>query len=123
MARLIDVPLVVRRIGWRELFRRVWRETIDDNLFMFAGTLAYAWLLAIFPFFIFLFGLILRLPSPTKIRTLDEAHIFLATLIPDKAADAIWQSMSVDQRVLAPPQSASVLLITLLSLIHISEPT
>src|SRR3954463_9597308 len=109
MARLVDVPVVVRRIGWRELVLRVWRETLDDNLFMFAGTLAYAWLLAIFPFFIFLFNLILHLPSPTKGRTLSEAKIFLATLVPDKAADAIWDSMSVDQRILAPPQNGWVL--------------
>lgn len=114
MARLIDVPIVVRRIGWRELTRRVWRETLDDNLFMFAGTLAYAWLLAIFPFFIFLFNLILHLPGPTKVRTLDEAKLFLATLIPDQAADAIWVAMHVEARKGSPLQGGRVLFFSLL---------
>jgi membrane protein len=114
MARLMDVPVVVRRIGWTELVRRVWRETLDDNLFMFAGTLAYAWLLAIFPFFIFLFNLILRLPVPTKNRTLDEGHIFLASLIPDRAADAIWQALDVESKKSAPLQNGSVLFFSLL---------
>lgn len=113
MARLLDVPIVVRRIGWRELLRRVRRETIDDDLFMFAGTLAYAWLLAIFPFFIFLFGLLLYLPGPVKSRTLDEAHVFLATLIPDRAADAIWDAMNVKARMHATPQNGSVLFLSL----------
>jgi membrane protein len=114
MARLLDVPIVVRRIGWRELFRRVRRETIDDDLFMFAGTLAYSWLLAIFPFFIFLFGLLLHLPIATRSRTLYEGHIFLATLIPDRAADAIWDAMNVKARIHAPPQNGSVLFLSLL---------
>jgi membrane protein len=114
MARLVDFPIVVRRIGWTELTRRVWRETIDDSLFMFAGTLAYAWLLAIFPFFIFLFNLILHLPGPAKSRTLDEAQIFLATLIPDPAAEAIWQALHVPDRITGHPENGRVLLLSLL---------
>src|SRR4051794_32564103 len=50
MARLQDIPLIVRRIGLVELSRRVWNEIIDDHLFLFAATLAYSWLFAIFPF-------------------------------------------------------------------------
>src|SRR5437868_13511921 len=54
MARLRDVPPVIRKVGIWGFAYRVWMQIGDDQLFTWASALAYSWLFAIFPFFIFL---------------------------------------------------------------------
>src|SRR4029453_3301486 len=51
MARLRDVPSVLRKCGPIAFLKRLNREIADDNLFTWASALAYSWLFAIFPFF------------------------------------------------------------------------
>ena len=49
-------------LGWRELAKRVWKEIQEDEIFGRAAELSYYFLLALFPFLIFLtsvLGLIL----------------------------------------------------------------
>src|SRR5689334_4822280 len=53
MARLKDVPTVVRSVGALGFGKRVWQQIIEDNLFAWASALAYSWLFAVFPFLIF----------------------------------------------------------------------
>ena len=57
MARLRDVPLVCRKVGFRRFALRVWDQVVEDHVFIFAAAVAYAWLFAIFPFFVFLANL------------------------------------------------------------------
>lgn len=66
MARLKDLPIVVRRIGVLTFLTNVWKEVGKDNIFTFASALAYSWLFAIFPFFIFLLSLLPYLPDQLK---------------------------------------------------------
>ena len=58
MARLRDLPLVIRQTGFVRFCRKVWFEIGDDYLFTWASALAYSWLFALFPFFLVLLSLI-----------------------------------------------------------------
>ena len=89
MARLRDVPVVLRTVGFISFVRRVWFEVLDDHIFLFAGTLAYAWLFALFPFFIFLLNLVPHLPGAKQDRVLEDASVFLHAVLPTTAADQI----------------------------------
>jgi membrane protein len=93
MARLADIPVVLREVGLRPFARRVWNEVLDDHLLVFAGSLAYAWLFAIFPFFIFLINLIPFLPLDDKTVAVGELEVFLKALLPDLAAQTLHESM------------------------------
>ena len=75
MARLRDVPLVCRKVGFRRFALRVWDQVVEDHVFIFAAAVAYAWLFAIFPFFVFLANL---------------AGVLLATLIRYEAVTSVW---------------------------------
>jgi membrane protein len=92
MARLADIPIVLREVGLRPFARRVWNEVLDDHLLVFAGSLAYAWLFAIFPFFIFLLNLIPFLPLNENVAV-RELEVFLKALLPDLAAQTLLDSM------------------------------
>src|SRR5262245_29746354 len=93
MARLGDLSVVLRTVGVRAFAKRVWNEVLDDHLFVFAGSLAYAWLFAIFPFFIFLLHLIPFLPFDDKVLAVRELEVFLKALLPDLAAGTLLDSM------------------------------
>jgi membrane protein len=92
MARLRDIPVVLRTVGLRRFCARVGFEIIDDNLFLFAGSLAYAWLLAIFPFVVFVLTLVPFLPGTAEATVAEDTNILLHALLPDILADAIWQN-------------------------------
>ena len=66
MARLSDFPRVIKAIGWYRFLKRVSDETLKDDLLTWAAALAYSWLFAIFPFFIFLLTLLPYLPDYAK---------------------------------------------------------
>ncbi|HEY8665148.1 MAG TPA: YihY/virulence factor BrkB family protein [Tepidisphaeraceae bacterium] len=93
MARLIDVPVVLRQVGIRRFGLRVFNEVIDDHVLVYSAALAYSWLFAIFPFLIFLFSLIPYLPGRDHTHTLEEIEFFLRATLPDQAERAIWSNM------------------------------
>ena len=87
MARLRDVPHVLRTVGPFAFAKRVWRQGSDDQLMTWAAALAYSWLFAVFPFFIFLMTLIPYLPVGTDtVRQRAARHRL--QLSPKPAADA-----------------------------------
>jgi len=100
MARLSDVPLVLRRVGVVTFARRVWNEVQDDHLFTWGAALAYSWLFAIFPFLIFLLTLIPHLPEKVKIEAYTRIPIFLYDWFPANAAWTLWENI---RRVLEEP--------------------
>jgi membrane protein len=93
MARLSDFPRVIKSIGWIRFFRRVLDESMRDNLMTWAAALAYSWLFAIFPFFIFLLALLPYLPTYAKARAREEIHVELKQMIPE-SADMIWHNIN-----------------------------
>ena len=79
-------------LGWRELAKRVWKEIQEDELFGRAAELSYYFLLALFPFLIFLtsiIGLILGSENSPRQILFD----YLARVMPASAYELISQTM------------------------------
>jgi membrane protein len=93
MARLSDVPVVLRRVGVVAFVRRVWREVGDDHLLTWGAALAYSWLFAVFPFFIFLLTLLPYLPDRYISQAKPIIQDFLWTWLPDPSAWTLWQNI------------------------------
>ena len=66
MARIKDIPHVVNTVGVWTFLKRVYNQTYEDNLLVWAAALAYAWLFALFPFLIFCLSLVPLLPERVK---------------------------------------------------------
>jgi len=80
MARLRDMPTVFRTMGFIPFVKKVYFEINDDNLFTWAASLAYSWLFAIFPFFVFLLTLIPQLPHGWKTEAVERINSAVKTL-------------------------------------------
>ena len=80
-------------LGWRELAKRVWKEIQEDEVFGRAAELSYYFLLALFPFLIFLtsiIGFVLGSGTGTR-RTLFD---YLARVMPPSAYQLITDTMT-----------------------------
>jgi membrane protein len=93
MARLSDVPKVLRAARPLPFLKRIVREIVDDNLLTLAGGLAYAWLFAIFPFLVFLMNLFPLFASGHELATKEGMRVFLFAALPDAAARILWEQM------------------------------
>ena len=79
-------------LGWRELAKRVWTEIQNDNVFGRAAELSYYFLLALFPFLIFLTSIIgFVLGSGTGTR--HALFEYLARIMPPSAYQLISNTM------------------------------
>jgi membrane protein len=116
MARLQDVPVVLRTVGPVPFGKRIVREVLDDNLFTLAGGLAYSWLFAIFPFLVFLMNLFPLLYSKTEEAEETKAgmEVFLRAALPDPAADMLWNHMSTRIDAIIRDPSKSIATVSLL---------
>ncbi|HEV8379125.1 MAG TPA: YihY/virulence factor BrkB family protein [Tepidisphaeraceae bacterium] len=94
MARLGDIPVIVRTIGVWELLKRIWQQVNEDNLVAWAAALAYSWLFAVFPFLVFLMTLLPYLPSSTKSAAEKEMQTMIYDYAPRQAADTIWKNVN-----------------------------
>ena len=103
MARLRDFLPAVRRVGFFSFVWTVTLKTIDDNVVTFAAAVAYAWLLAIFPFFIFLLTLVPYVPEGSRDAARDQIASSVAKTFPKAAADTV---MSTLNSVLEQPKSS-----------------
>ena len=63
MSRVKDIPHVLRTVGPWTFAKRIYTQTIEDNLLVWAAALAYSWLFALFPFLIFCLSLLPLLPD------------------------------------------------------------
>ena len=71
MSRVKDIPHVLRAVGPWTFAKRIYTQTMEDNLLVWAAALAYSWLFALFPFLIFCLSLLPLLPD--QIGTGDKA--------------------------------------------------
>lgn len=79
-------------LGWRELAKRVWAEVQEDRMFGRAAELSYYFLLALFPFLIFLTSVIgIVLGSGTGTR--HTFFQYLARIMPPSAFQLIDNTM------------------------------
>ena len=80
-------------LGWRELAKRVWHEIQEDDVFGRAAELSYYFLLALFPFLIFLTSIIgLVLGSGTGTRQM--LFSYLARVMPPSAYQLISSTIT-----------------------------
>src|SRR5215218_1554681 len=100
MARLSDLPLVVRRVGPITFLKRLWREIQEDHLFTWGAALAYSWLFAIFPFLIFLLTLVPLLPQNVITEAYTRIQVSLYEWLPANGAWTLWENI---RRVLDGP--------------------
>lgn len=80
MASLSDLTKVTRRLGVWAVAKGLWHEVDKDDVFVWAAALAYSWLLAIFPFLIFLITLLPYIPKTQKEQVLGGIQQFLHKL-------------------------------------------
>lgn len=79
-------------LGWRELGKRVWSEVQEDEVLGRAAELSYYFLLALFPFLIFLtsiIGMVLGSGTGTRHALFD----YLARVMPPSAFQLIQSTM------------------------------
>lgn len=88
MARLRDAGAVLRKVGPFQFLKRLLIQIDEDNVFAWASSLSYSWMLALFPFLIFLLTLIPYLPYGAKEAASDQIHGIIATL-PKAAATTL----------------------------------
>lgn len=86
MASLGDVPRVIRRIGFFQLCKRVYQQMGEDQCWTMASAMAYSWLFAIFPFFIFLLALVPYIGYAQAEQVDELIGQFLEQFPPDAAA-------------------------------------
>lgn len=93
MARLRDIPKVLSVVSPWEFAKRIWKEVNDDAVFVWAAALAYAWLFAIFPFFIFLLTLLPYLPPQVKAQAETPIRDGLYQWLPAQSAQLVWDNI------------------------------
>lgn len=89
MATLGDVIPVIREVGVFGFLSRVWKETQDDHVFVYASALSYAWLFAFFPLLVFLLSLIPFLPTDSRMAGEEMLFSAIRTNFPTQTADLI----------------------------------
>ena len=80
----------LRGLGLKELLRRVIAEVQDDNCAGYAAALAYYFLFALFPFFLFLTALLGYLPIP---NLMDQIMGSLAQVMPEEALSLVQDNV------------------------------
>lgn len=98
MARLKDVPKMVRSIGLLTFAKRVWHQINEDELFTWAAALAYSWMFAIFPFLLFLLALLAYLPQGVRNKAQEGIKDWLQNpngvwMLPHEVAQTIWKNI------------------------------
>jgi membrane protein len=94
MARVSDVPKVVRSLGFVEFAKKVWAEVTKDDVFTWGSALAYAWIFAIFPFMIFLLTLAPYLPGNVKKEAIDGVKNVASSSVGGTTADQVASSVN-----------------------------
>lgn len=80
MASLSDVTTVLRRVGPWGVVKAIYWEVDKDDVFVWSAAMAYSWLLAIFPFLVFLVTLIPHIPDRQKNQVLGQIQQLLHQL-------------------------------------------
>src|SRR5437867_8036781 len=112
MARLRDVPHVLRTVGLVGFVKKVYFEINDDNLFTWAASLAYSWLFAIFPFFVFLLTLIPLLKDDWQQEAVRRINIAVDVSVPKETGRAMHSHLDprLDELPLNPPAGTPAIL-------------
>src|ERR1700756_3962396 len=83
-------PGEIPPVGWKDVVWRAWREISDQNLFLVAGGVTYAVLLALFPglaALVSIYGLML---NPSQVETQVAA---LSQILPPESTQMIGDQL------------------------------
>jgi membrane protein len=80
----------LRGLGAKDLFKRVIAEVQQDNCAVYAAALAYYFLFALFPFFLFLTALLGYLPIP---NLMDQMMDLLSQVMPGEALSLLQENI------------------------------
>jgi membrane protein len=94
MARIRDIVPAIRKVGAWTLLKRVARETAEDDLTVWAAALAYSWLLALFPFLVFVMSLPPLLPDRIKPNMKEELSGVVEQVMAPEAAEPVKQTIN-----------------------------
>jgi membrane protein len=94
MARIRDVPHVLRTVGIWGFFKRVWQQINEDLVFTWGAALAYSWIFAIFPFFIFMLTLAPYLPYNAKDTAVREVNELIDRSLAGDAAQTLKDNIA-----------------------------
>jgi membrane protein len=94
MARISEVAGVLRTVGKWPFVKRVWHEIDDDGVFNIAAAVAFYWLLALFPFLIFLLTLTPLLPPEAQQNTRETVSEYVYANLPQRSADTVMQTIN-----------------------------
>jgi membrane protein len=97
MARLRDFYPVVQRVGFFGFLKRVWQQCHEDGIFTWGSAMAYAWLFAIFPFFLILLSLVPYIPNEGKEWLKSHAQPVLEKSLPRDAYQTVWEGYLKDR--------------------------
>ncbi len=93
MARLREVPYVLKKVGPIEFGRRVLREIGEDGVFNMAAAVAFYWLLALFPFVIFLMSIAPLIPGNAKNSTEASVSEWVNANLPPQATQPVMENV------------------------------
>ncbi|MEL7240035.1 MAG: YhjD/YihY/BrkB family envelope integrity protein, partial [Planctomycetota bacterium] len=105
VAKLRDLPHVVSHVGPWKFLKRVYLQSTEDNMLVWAAALAYSWLFALFPFLIFCLSLIPLLPNSIAGREIrpdkEEIRGYLNSILitgsnPGDVADNLEEMLAVE---------------------------
>jgi membrane protein len=94
MARIRDIRPALRAIGLWTLTKRIGQQTVEDHLTAWAAALAYSWLLALFPFLVFLMSLPPLLPDRIKPNIKDDVSDLVDRVMAPEASAPVKQSIN-----------------------------
>src|SRR5687768_1653629 len=93
MAKLREVAAVMRRVGAWSFTKRVVREVLDDRVFNLAAAVAFYWLLAIFPFLIFVLTLSPMLPASTQQVLMEQLTEWVYASLAPSSAETVLENV------------------------------
>jgi membrane protein len=85
MATLGDIRPVLKSYGSWAFLKRLWQQSSEDDIFVWASALAYSWLFSIFPFLILLLSLVPYLPKKAKDTAYNSVSRFITEMLGKEA--------------------------------------
>jgi membrane protein len=85
MATLGDIRPVLKSYGSWAFLKRLWQQSSEDDIFVWASALAYSWLFSIFPFLILLLSLVPYLPNSAKKTAFNHVSEFITEMLGKEA--------------------------------------
>lgn len=84
---------LIKQTGLIKFLLRVYKEMNDDAVFTNAAAIAYAWMFAIFPFFIFLLTLTPYIPAQWRDSAMANLEVYLRDYVTPDAAAVVMKNV------------------------------